>query len=429
MAHSEPTNLLGLVGSLWNREDAFSIWIDAKADEEVVQAANVLAGLAGNVKTCLGRVGSWGGFSVVDTTLIAYGGLRDQFGDFSHVVLCSGTHIPLLHPDRIWERIRDIPGWMSLCQVAIPEGGLRACDSLPPGWLRDILTRVRYRYAEVPGIGMLPIEKRDTWIEPSVPTGSQWHILRRDIIDFIVEHRSDIRDNFRDVLMPEEHAFQWIALRYSGLGGLLRGDHVFMQWNGASPRRLSFLEVRNLAAVERFLFARKAQTGSTVEDWAAWARDGLGNVDGARYLQEASAPMGPPSVDALASERSKQGGKACDRLIGVLEAELSASLNTRAKVVKLSRWRHLIDSGKRHKLGGPIYFLCFAEPVLGISVVPALRYADLDRKNPMRDRLRPRFSREFVAFPIGGRLAWSIGSTDTLSDCKEFVNSVFKELQ
>jgi hypothetical protein len=55
LAHSEPINLLGLIGSLWNREDAFSIWLDAKADEGVVQAANALTGLGDNVKTSLGR--------------------------------------------------------------------------------------------------------------------------------------------------------------------------------------------------------------------------------------------------------------------------------------------------------------------------------------------------------------------------------------
>jgi hypothetical protein len=117
LAHNEPINLLGVVGSLWNREDAFSIWLDAKADEDVVQVANALTCLNDNVKVRVGRVMSWGGFSVLDTTLMAYSGLRNQFGDFSHVVLCSGTHIPLLHPDRIYERIQGYPGVDEFFQV------------------------------------------------------------------------------------------------------------------------------------------------------------------------------------------------------------------------------------------------------------------------------------------------------------------------
>jgi len=424
LAHDEPINLLGVIGSLWNREDVFSIWLDAKANEEVIRVANALSTSCDNVKTSLGRAMSWGGFSVVDTTLMAYSALRSQFGDFSYVILCSGTHIPLLHPDRIYKRVQSLDGWMDCCQIQIPEGGLRERDRLPSGWTRDILTRIRYRYEEVPCVGMLPTGERDAWMASSFLEGSQWHILSAEIIDFIVEHQSEVRANFQDVRVPDEHAFQWIVSQAPRSGELQRGDHVSMEWKNWSPRRLTFPEAMKVAALGQFLFARKAHSTCTVEDWTAWAHDILENVQGAQRLQEASPALCGVTPQFGGFDGAARGERLCSQLLNSLELELSIVLGIRIKSRKCSDWRYVIDSGIPFARGAQIFFLCFAEPSLGMAVVPALRHADLGDDDPMRLLPRPRFFPEFVNLTLGGQTSWRIGLTNTLLNCKEFTNAV-----
>jgi hypothetical protein len=427
LAHNEPINLIGLLGSLWNREDAFSIWIDAKADEDFVRVANTLTGFADNAKICLGRVMSWGGFSVVDTTLMAYSALRNQIGDFSHVILCSGTHIPLLHPDLIYERIRNVPGWMDFCEISIPEGGLVERDMMPPGWVRNILTRVRYRYTEVPFVGMIPAEERQNWIGLSVLEGSQWHVLRSDIIDSIVANQAEIRDKFRDVLVPDEHAFQWAVSKFRPDRELRRGDHVFMRWQGASPKRLSFADAAEIAALGRFLFARKVQTECVAADWIAWAQScTVANTKGARRLEDISASLHLDLQDRRVSAGTVQDEKVCDQLFAALVAEISSALGGHVKAEKRTGRRYLIDSGKQHSLGGHVFLLGFAEASLGLSVVPALRRSDLRDDNRMRLQPGPPyFAGEFVNILVEGHASWSIGVSDTGSDCKALTNSIF----
>jgi Core-2/I-Branching enzyme len=427
LVHNEPVNLLGVIGSLWNQRDVFLVWIDAKADLEFVRFANALTSFGENVQTNVGRVMSWAGFSIVDTTLMAYSALRSQVGNYSHVVLCSGTHIPLLHPDSLHERIANNTGWMDISQCAIPEAGLHAQVNLPPGWAQDILIRVRYRYSEIAAVGMLPTEERENWIEPNVLKGSQWHILRSDLVDFIVEHESEIRSSFRDVLVSDELAFQWIVSKSPRFGELRRGNHVFSQWEGASPRRLSFAEAKENASQARFLFARKAQTGSKVDDWINWCRQTLGNSDGAEWLRNASSALRVTGLDAKAPEAMGEGW--CNQVLGTLRAELSAVLGGIPKLEKRSNRCYLLDSGRAHSSGGRLFFLCFVHPFPGISVVPALRQADIANDSPLRPRPRVPFFWEFVNLPIGGQASWPVRPATMVSDCERFANIALAQFQ
>jgi hypothetical protein len=318
---------------------------------------------------------------------------------------------------------------MNFSKFEIPEGGLPEVDCLPAGWVRNALIRIRYRYAEVPSVGMLPVEDRQNWVGPIFLKGSQWHVLGSDIFDLIVERQSEMCQIFRDLCSPEEHAFQWAVSQTPASRELRLGNHVAMHWEGASPRRLSFPEAREIAATGRFLFARKAQRGCAVEDWIAWAHDNLKNAVGARWLRDTSAGFRAIALGSVASDRSVQGERLCSHLLGSLVLELSAALVSRMKLEKRSDRRYLIDSGPCLPRGGHVFFLCFAEPSLGILVVPALRQTDLGEDDPMRLRPSPRFFPGFVNLPIGGRVGWSIGSTDTLADCKEFADSILTQVQ
>jgi hypothetical protein len=274
---------------------------------------------------------------------------------------------------------------------------------------------------------MLPIEERRNWSGSIVLEGSQWHILESNLVDLIVENKSEICRNFVDVLVPDEHAFQWIISKTSTFSGLRRSDHVFMQWEGPSPKRLSFSEIEQIIPQGQFLFARKAQTRCTMEQWISWAGDRLANGDGARWLQDASSVLRmsvlEPGPNRVATSRALYSS-----LLEALLVELSDALGGHIKLEKLSEWRSLIDTGREHSSGARLFFLCFAGPSLGITVVPALRHADLTDENPIRSRPRLPCFGEFVSIPIAGHVGWSITTTTASSDCKELVHSVLTEL-
>ena len=292
LAHTEPANLAGVVGALYNEQDSFLLCLDAKATGHCRQTARALCDSAANIRMMQGALMAWGGFSIVESTLAAYAALQHEAATFSHVILCSGTHIALRHPDRIFAEVERLPGWMDVARVDLPPGGLPAVDSLPKGWRRDVLMRIRHRYAEQPGVGMHPVGERASWPAPTLLEGSQWHVLRHDLFRHVVAQADAIRGRFHDVVVADEHAFQWAASSWDGFAQIRHSDSVSMAWDGASPQRLTLAEAAGIARQGNFLFARKAGAALTVADWAGWAETVLGNAAGADLLRALPAIAG-----------------------------------------------------------------------------------------------------------------------------------------
>jgi len=429
IAHNEPANLFGLIGSLWNPEDAFLVWIDGKADQRFVEAADAAVRFGDNVQVKAGSVMVWGGFSIVDTTLTAYSHLRAQVGEFSHVVLCSGTHIPLLHPDAIFESVRDLPGWLDMIEAQVPEGGLSQVDSMTPqGWWWHILRRIRYRYVEVPSVGMLAEGIRDNWNGSILLEGSQWHVLRSDLVDFIVQHEDRIREVFHDVVVADEHAFQWIVAQSPMIDEIRRGKIVSVEWEGASPKRVTFAEAAESAAAGQFLFIRKAAPDCTIDDWSAWAGDVLSNYNGASRLKQVAATLDWRGFSADSHDAAEKLPASLEKLLQSLVRALSCALDAEIEIKCLCVARYLIDT-RCHIAGrGPVCFICAVEPRTGIAVIPALRRPP---PNEVSDPLRlqpglPDFP-DFVNLPIGGKLFWTISEPNGSAEIEAIVKDVFEE--
>jgi hypothetical protein len=416
LAHEEPINLLGLLGSLWNSNDAFSIWLDGKSSLQFQEFARSISALAGNVHVYVGNVMSWGGFSIVETTLKAYTQLCCNTDDFSHAILCSGTHIPLLHPDKIFPLIKDFPGWMDFTRVPNAGRDLRQYDQLASGWLRDVVIRFRYRYAELEGIGMIAGEDRSAWIGSDLIKGSQWHVLRRDVVEFIVYHQSRLRNEFNSVFVADEHAFQSILSESPWSDGFIRGDHLSMQWVGASPKRISFDEAKSIAKAQRFLFARKAQSNSTAEQWISWSRLSLENEIGTSWLETAFRRLQPLIKTSSQALPVPETTRSCLEMIKPLLAELLEVLKRELPVTKDARDRYVIPTHRYHPEGGHVFLLCFTEARTGLSVVPALRRAELTASHSMSRKLAiPTFGK-YISLPLLGQPVWRIGTLGSTGD-------------
>jgi hypothetical protein len=424
IAHDEPANLFGLIGSLWNPQDAFLVWLDAKADKSFVELAKGAVRFGHNVQVRTGSVMAWGGFSIVDTTLRAYSELRTQVGHFSHVVLCSGTHVPLLHPDIIFEKIQDLAGWVDMAEVKVPEGGLGQLDiTMSQDWWLWILRRVRYRYVEVPALGMLVEGKRETWDGPALLKGSQWHVLRSDLVDFIVQHDRWVRKLFQDVLVADEHAFQWVVAQSPMFSKVRRGAIVSMDWVGSSPRRVTFAEAAEQAVAGRFLFARKAAPDCTINGWRKWASEVLSNRDGANRLRRVAAKLdwtGLKKINAVGMEPMPHKG-----LFKSFVRALSDYVGSNVKLMPLKAKRYAIATGRYVGRHGPVWLVCAVEPKIGIMVVPALRrppFTAADDPHLLQIGIPDLW--DFVNLPIRGRVYWMITKKSGSADVEAVIDDV-----
>jgi hypothetical protein len=426
IAHDEPANLLGLIGSLWNPEDAFLVWIDGKADPRFVEFARATVRFGDNVQVRIGSVMVWGGFSIVDTTLTAYSQLRAQVGQFSHVVLCSGTHVPLLHPDAIFEKIQDLAGWIDMVEVGIPEQGLSQVDTMTSqGWWWHMLRRIRYRYVEVPAMGMIVEGIRAAWNGSTLLEGSQWHVLRSDLADFIVEHEGRVREAFHDVMVADEHAFQWIVAQSPRVAEVRRGRMVSVEWVGASPKRVTFSELSKKDLANQFLFARKAASDCTIDAWSEWAGEALSNSHGADRLRHVAATLDWAGTGSQSAAADKLSG-AREVLLQSLVEGVSRALDTKIELECLNPRRYLIATG-RHLAGRePVSLICVVEPGSDIAVIPAVRRPPATGVNvPLR--LQPGLPDlpDLVNLPIGGRVYWPITDASDTAKLEAVIKDVF----
>jgi hypothetical protein len=429
IAHNEPANLLGLIGSLWNPGDAFLIWLDAKADQHFVELARAATRFGTNVQVNIGSVMVWGGFSIVDTTLTAYARLRTQVGRFSHVILCSGSHIPLLHPEAIFAKIENMAGWIDTVEVKIPAGGLGALDQggPPQSWWQHILRRIRYRYVEVPGVGTFAGSDREAWHAPALLEGSQWHVLRSDLLDFIVANEQRVRDLFHDVVVADEHAFQWIAAQSPMAAEIRQGKSVHMEWAGASPRRVSFSQAATQAAAGQHLFVRKAAVDCTIDLWSDWAARVLSNPDGADKLREVAA-----GLDWTGGTLQRSAPKPTtlqDAVLPLLAAAVSASSSGKVEPKRLGAQRFALATARYFGLRGPVWLICALEPGSGIAVIPAVRRTPaLAANDPLWLRPPiPDLPDDFVNLPIDGRVYWMITEAAANDDIQAFIKDVFEQ--
>lgn len=255
-AHTAPEQLARLVERLDDGDVRFYVHVNRLSDDELFEAMRTR--LAGREHvTWLPRVACrWGGFSLLEATLVGIEAILAS-GDLpDHALLLSGQDYPLKPPAAIRGYLAERQGRNVLHHFHLPA----------PEWAGEGggLNRLRYPYFErvryKTRLLRLPLPRHlPAGLEPYggmalwALTGETLKWLMR----FVAE-RPDVLNFFRHTKMPDETFFQTVLLS-SSLAGTVDNEQLhYLDWSAGSahPGTLTTADLPELRA-SGMPFARK----------------------------------------------------------------------------------------------------------------------------------------------------------------------------
>jgi len=255
-AHTAPEQLARLVDRLDEGQARFYVHVNRLTDDEVF--GEMRSRLAGRENvTWLPRVACyWGGFSLLQATLVGIDAILAS-GDLpDHAVLLSGQDYPLRPPSEIEEHLVARRGRNLLHHFALPaaewagEGGGLNRLRYPH------FERVRYKTRLL----RVPLPRR-------VPRGLRphggmalWALTGETLAELMrfLDERPEVLRFFRHTKMPDETFFQTVLLS-SRLAETVDNELLhYLDWSSGSahPATLTAADLPKLRASEK-LFARK----------------------------------------------------------------------------------------------------------------------------------------------------------------------------
>jgi hypothetical protein len=199
-----------------------AVHADRRVPADAMVRFNQATEAAGDVLLTPRRACEWGTFSLVAATNDAAAALLSAYPDVTHVVLCSGSCVPLRPADDLTRFLAEQPDADFIQSVACEDvdwaiGGLngeRFTLRFPFAWKRR--RRLFDKYVELQRrVGFsrsIPEE-----VEPHL--GSQWWCLTRATLAAILSapERPRLDRYFRRVWIPDESYYQSLARRHSRL--------------------------------------------------------------------------------------------------------------------------------------------------------------------------------------------------------------------
>jgi hypothetical protein len=255
LCHRMPHAVIELFRAVYRREHEYLFHVDAKAGTALQETVSRLATALPNVHVLPPRLCSWGGWSLVETTLRGIDAALALESRWTHLVPLSEGHVPLCTPDAAAAALT--PGVSRVEATHVAE--------LDPHAQADVLHRLRARYRELPGVGMFPTAPRvlsGAFLE-SLYHGSQWLVLARDACERLRGLHPDgaAWGPFRSSLIADETALPTALLGTVAGQGLAidRRPTTFVAWPHLSGNDAwTFADHNFFAAREAgFLFIRK----------------------------------------------------------------------------------------------------------------------------------------------------------------------------
>jgi hypothetical protein len=255
-AHTAPEQLARLVQRLDEGDARFYVHVNKLTDDETFEAMKQALGGRDNV-VWLPRVACyWGGFSLLEATLVGIEGILASGDPPDYAILLSGQDYPLRPPREIEAFLEARRGRNFLHHFRLPADG----------WAGEGggLNRVRYPYFEriryKTRLLRLPIPRR---FPPGLePYGGMalWALTGEalaGVMRFVAE-RPDVLRFFRRTKMPDELFFQTVMLS-TPLAGSIENEFLhYMDWSegSAHPAILRAADLPKLRSSGK-LFARK----------------------------------------------------------------------------------------------------------------------------------------------------------------------------
>ena len=255
-AHTAPEQLGRLVERLDEDDVRFYVHVNRLTDDDVYRA--MVTRLDGHERvTWLPRVVCrWGGFSLLEATLVGIQGILAS-GDLpQHALLLSGQDYPLRSPAVIRAHLGERQGRNLLHHFRLPA----------PEWAGEGggLNRLRYPYFErvryKTRLLRLPLPRRLP--RSLVPYGGMalW-ALTGETLEWLMRFTADrpqVLDFFRHTKMPDETFFQTVLLS-SPLADTVDNEQLhYLDWSAGSahPATLTMRDLPKLRSSDK-LFARK----------------------------------------------------------------------------------------------------------------------------------------------------------------------------
>lgn len=212
LCHSSRSFLLDLFRYIYRKSDAYILHCDKKSPAGLHELTSQLAGSFENVNSLPSRFCSWGAFSLVSTTLEGMTYALNHLPRWDHLAILGESHLPLVSPEMIGERLKSGVSYISTWPVA----------SLPEGGKSDVRHRFSLRYRELPGVGSFGCERQvlpRQWPD-KLYHGSQWMVLSRVACESALGSvsRTADWDTFEHSLLADETALQTLIMSLPGTG-------------------------------------------------------------------------------------------------------------------------------------------------------------------------------------------------------------------
>ena len=206
MCHHSPGAVADLLRHVWRPEHHYLMHADRKSAPAVHATLARLAAALPNVRVLPSVLCSWGGWSLVETTLRAIDHACALPAAWSHLILLSESHLPLVPPEAAAAALRPGVSYIEAAPVAKLNRDARS----------DVLHRFAARYHEVPGVGSFAAAPQalSPAFVATLHQGTQWIVLARDACERLRARLADaaLWQPFRASLLPDETALQSVLL-------------------------------------------------------------------------------------------------------------------------------------------------------------------------------------------------------------------------
>jgi hypothetical protein len=261
LVHEAPYQVARLLWALWDRDNTYIVHVDAKIHEDFFRLIVAMAKAYDNVFVVRGKGGTWGGYSLVRFVLASIRYALKANDSWNHLVVLSGTHLPLCSAKETCGFLSDKKSVMSA--VEIPVTLDQKENGIMDKWESGIAQRIIYEYKELPGIAVLRNQLRAAIPNSRFYYGSQWMVLARKHCLFLLSAEcTEWEKFFESSLIPDEMFFQTCLLNNKSIENeVFLSETTFLKWTKfGRPAELG-LDGFQEGIDKRFLFARKFGNG------------------------------------------------------------------------------------------------------------------------------------------------------------------------
>jgi len=344
LCHRSNEQLLDLIKSIYRADDSYALHVDRKAPRPLALLGQNLAAKFPNISFVEQRNCSWGGYSLVAATLDAMGSALDASTDWTHFILLSEQHLPLLPVESL----------RACFEASVSYVQAQSVERMYPNGRADVMHRFARRYRELEGVGSFATQRQQPdskWVS-QLFHGSQWIVLSRAACSYLLDAANprELWTPFEQSLLADETAIPTLIMRGVRQGILKAKDRnatfvAFPSAGGSDDMTFSndnFFTARDSG----YAFIRKRPTALPDNAQAAWQENltlAPETIRAFEHCNDAAVAAGPgPSDDAARKDWTQRLMTLLRLMFPQLSSELIDQVDHAPKIylrVRRTAWR------------------------------------------------------------------------------------------